>query len=748
MKINNAKKNTLVQESMIEEKKDLDKKEEEKKPEIELTNIKVEEEDDDDNSKLIETPMKGNVIKIEEIKHHKIDIKNILLEIIFIIFNCSSFVFYYLSLEGCFLEQDECIPLLSTMFLGRIVIFGLLAAALTCVQIYLIIFKVMKFYHLIYMIIFYIYIYYHDHGTKLDYHGAYNIVIFIIFVVIFFILAGIIIIIIITMKNGKKIPCIILTIILFFLGIEYFLFFYNLNTACQYWDKGLNNTVLDNSEQYDCKIEYPKKCYLYQINKFFDFSRLTFSTCNPKYNHEKENIYFSEQIKVNKELKDLSSLNHFGYPITVNNPLLWKNEREYYDFPNLVLKNIILMDLYEHPDKKYYGDDILKPEVEIIYDKNTKQRKIEINLNKNESLSEERKKIENDPENQYKSLYKNIIFVFIDCISRQHFLRIMPKTSSFLEKFMSYNLSQSHTSYQFMKYQAFAGWTNPNLIPMFYSSEQNNQRFHFLTFLKQNGFVTCHSQNFCSKESFEYSIDSIRDSRIKMDEYDHENVAMFCDPNHIDAENPYPIFSGPYSILRRCIAGYDTFNYVFEYSKQFWNAYKDNKKYLRLGFQDSHEFSGQVGKYLDEPLYNFFNELYKNNLLEDTAIFFASDHGNSYFNYFYYYVLRSDDSMIEKTYGMLHIMIPNNKNEKNLKFMENINSNQQSYITPFDIHDTIIHIIYGDNLDIKSYKYSQKGNSLLTKFENKFRNCKTYYNDIVFQKECLCEKKMPEPSKI
>ena len=97
---------------------------------------------------------------------------------------------------------------------------------------------------------------------------------------------------------------------------------------------------------------------------------------------------------------------------------------------------------------------------------------------------------------------------------------------------------------------------------------------------------------------------------------------------------------------------------------------------------------------------------------------------------------------------MLHIIIPNNKNEKNFKYMENINSNQQSLITPFDIHDTIIHMIFGDNLDTKSNMYSQKGNSLLTKFENKFRDCKTYIDNIVFQKECLCEKKNPEPSKI
>ena len=44
------------------------------------------------------------------------------------------------------------------------------------------------------------------------------------------------------------------------------------------------------------------------------------------------------------------------------------------------------MDLYNHKDHKYYNDSILKPEVEVIYDKKTKKRKIDINLIKNETL--------------------------------------------------------------------------------------------------------------------------------------------------------------------------------------------------------------------------------------------------------------------------------------------------------------------------------------------------------------------------
>lgn len=744
MNLKNVKNNPFVQESVLDINKDItqQEKEKEKKPQIELTNVKEEEEDDEDSYKFIEAPIGKDIDNQTEIKVNKLDKKRIFKELACVIFNCISFLFYYLSLEGCFLKQEECIPLLSTMFLGRIAIFGVLAAILTCVQIYLIIFRIMKFYHLIYTILFYIVMFNYDHGTKLDYHGGYNIVIFTIFVVIFSFLTGIIIIIIKTIINRKKIPCIILSIIILFIIIRTLIFFHSLNSACQNWDKGLNNTVLDNSAEYDCKIAYPKKCLINKINDFFDFSRLTFTSCSPNYNMEKENKLFVNSIRVDEKLKSLSSLTHFGFPITVNNPILWKNETKYYDFPNLILDNIILMDLYNHPDKKYYGDEILKPEVEIIYDKKTKKRDIKINLIKNETLSEERKKIETDPENRNKSLYKNILFIYIDCISRPHFLRKMKKTSSFLERFMSFNSPLSLSSYQFMKYQTFCGWTNPNVLPMFYSSIKNNHQMHLLTFLKQNGYVTGHTHNLCSKESFEYNINSIKDGKIELDEYDHENAAMFCDPVYIDAENPYPVFSGPYSVLRRCLSGYDTNHYMLEYGKQFWYKYDDNKKYLRLNFQDAHEFSGQVSKYLDEPLYNFLVDLYEKKLLDDTAIFIASDHGNSYFPYLYYHILRSDDATIEVTYGTLFIIVPNYKNEENKKLLENINIHQQSLVTPFDIHDTIIHIAYGNNLDSNSFIYSNMGKSLFGEFEYKNRNCSTYARYIISKRECLCENKL------
>ena len=725
-----------INNDLTESQKDL-------KPELELTNlIKAEESENSESSeKLDKMPIINFPDEEIKIKESCINKKCLYKELIVVTFNIISFVFYFLSLEGCFLKQEECIPLLSTMFLGRIVIFGALAALFNCILMFLIIFRIVKFYHLIYTILFYVIMFNYDSGTKLDYHGAYNIVIVPLIFLIFFLLSGSIIIIIKTLKQKKKYPCIIISIILLAITIRTAIFFNSLNSACEPWNKGLNNTIVDNSDEFDCKIAYPKKCLIYKINNFFDFSRLTFKSCSPNYNQEKDNKLFLDNLLIDENLKSLSSLTHFAFPITVNNPLLQKNSSDYYNMPKSVLENVILMDLYNHPDKIYYGDKILKPEVEIIYDKNTKKRTIEINLIKNETLSKERKQIETNQENKNISLYKNILFIYIDCISRQHFLRKMKKTSSFLEKFMKYDSSLSLSSYQFMKFQAFAGWTNPNVLPMFYSSRINGNQIHVLKYLKENGFITGHSQNLCSRESFEYEYESIRDAKIIMDEYDHENVALFCEPNYIDKDSPYPIFSGPYSVLRRCLSGYDTFKYVLEYGKQFWEKYEDNKKYLRLNFQDAHEFSGQVVKYLDEPLYNFLNNLYERKKLDDTAIFIVSDHGNSYFPYFYYYILRSDDATIEVTYATFYMLVPNYKNEKNKKILNNLYLHQQALVSPFDIHDTLLHIAYGDNLNTTNILYSGIGKSLLNDFDYKKRNCKTYRGYMVVEKECLCEKK-------
>ena len=121
----------------------------------------------------------------------------------------------------------------------------------------------------------------------------------------------------------------------------------------------------------------------------------------------------------------------------------------------------------------------------------------------------------------------------------------------------------------------------------------------------------------CSKEVWEPELEP---SRIDFDFWDHENVAMFCDPSYMDRKSLYSIYKGVYSLLRRCFYGKEVHDYIIEYGTKFWEAYPDNKKFLRLGFNDGHESTFEVLQYLDEPLYNFLETFYQKGYLKNNKI--------------------------------------------------------------------------------------------------------------------------------
>ena len=73
----------------------------------------------------------------------------------------------------------------------------------------------------------------------------------------------------------------------------------------------------------------------------------------------------------------------------------------------------------------------LKPEIEVDFSKNPFGEMI-INLNFNETLSNERKKLEKF----IKPYSNNIIILFIDSVSRANSIRQLKKSLKFFEKFM------------------------------------------------------------------------------------------------------------------------------------------------------------------------------------------------------------------------------------------------------------------------------------------------------------------------
>ena len=170
---------------------------------------------------------------------------------------------------------------------------------------------------------------------------------------------------------------------------------------------------------------------------------------------------------------------------------------------------------------------------------------------------------------------------------------------------------------------------------------------------------------------------------------------------------------------------------IFDYTEQFWRKYKNNRKFSTILLNSSHESSAEVLKYLDYIIFSFLNSLYKYNLFKDASIFLLSDHGIGIQSIYYL----MDFFKYEYLLPMLYIIINDRKNTSYNEQYFYIQKNQQTFITAYDIYNTINHLLYGDNYinisnltDEIATPKSSLGKSLFEKINPKSRNPKNYDN--------------------
>ena len=102
----------------------------------------------------------------------------------------------------------------------------------------------------------------------------------------------------------------------------------------------------------------------------------------------------------------------------------------------------------------------------------------------------------------------------------------------------------------------------------------------------------------------------------------------------------------------------------FRIWSEILGGYPENKKFLRISFIDAHEQSEEVIKYMDEPLARFLEDLFENNLLENTAVFFVSDHGNGMYGF--YGDIKADDFLFERTLAFWFIILHGYNDEEGI----------------------------------------------------------------------------------
>ena len=677
---------------------------------LDLVKLKSEENDDLKDSNNLKYSRKISFLKKLLNKFPKINIAlliNIFIFSLAILINIYGLYNYFYSLNGCKNSRAYCLKYYSMKRINEIIIYVLKAGISYSIIFVLAFWNLISFSSFSVITSSYLALYIFDNDDNFENHGYYNFYgfFFVSLISIPILLYITYIIKLIIIKSYIKIFYILIPIIiiLFIVFLKY-MFLFN----CYGYHIGLNGMKIDdNKEKYSCFYDYPKTCYIDLLSPFMDFSSFA-GNCKTIRSLKNQKKYFTYFLI---EEKDYENTTKFGFPITTNYKYSLRTQNNIKHFNERVSKNIIDMDKFDESTDKNN-----KPEV-ILDFSTDKNGEIKINIEKNETLAEERKKlgIENN------SKFNNILFLFIDSLSREHFKRKLKKTTKFIEQFMKKEKETEYKSYQFMKYTTFDAFTQMSAQPMFYGEKMDPQTSNgtfILKYMKQRGYVTGQSINLCSRELFVTMNNCL--NNVEFSDFDHENVAMFCDANYYNRDNPYPLLQGGFAAIRRCLYGKDTFEYVLEYGKQFWETYKDNKKFLRLGFIDAHERTQEVVKYLDEPLYLFLNDLFKKKLLENTAIFFVSDHGSGMYGL--YRELQADDFLFERTLAFWFIILHNYNRENEVK---NLEENQQTFLTPYDIFDTLSDIVF-DEENMKVHTRNDLGKSVFRKIDAKNRTCMKY----------------------
>ena len=611
------------------------------------------------------------------------------------------YLFYYLSLEKCLEGEGKCSDKID--WIMKKIKEEIYSCILMEIMIQLMIFKIISKKHLIHIIILFIILFLYSHGFYFHDHGLFNFFFYV--VILSFITVILIPLDCMLIYNKNRIFKKIIIILIIVYCFAHFIISNNY-ANCSEWSKGLNSTYIRNNKTlYGCQIQIPNLCLYNIFENLQDYSELTGKNCINENNgkNQKENIlkqstspYLSKKIK------------RIGYPLLNKDPICFLDLSDYNNtLEKFFYKNLIDMDDKETINKIFKEKT---PEVEIDFTI-INNPKLKINLHYNQTLSKERKLLEKNTE----PYSNNILILYFDSLSRANALRELKKTTKFFENFMKYQggfhykyPSENFHSFQFFKYHSFYGYTSVNYPFLFYGQNKTDVNKSLITkFFKENGFITSAANDYCY-------IDNTRTyHNLTLDEmYDH--LLALCDPNN-DHYNSYTI---------RCLYGKHNIEYLFEYTKQFWEKYRNNRKYSIIIDNHGHEGTFKVIKHIDGIIENFLKNLFNNNLLKDTTVFLLSDHGVGMPSIYY------STNFYKNEYDLpvLLLLINDRKNVTYEEQYKYIFENQQTFITAFDIYNTLGNLIYGKKYDVidnstqkKTTCKSAYGKSLFYKINSKQR---------------------------
>ena len=654
------------------------------------------------------------------------NVPNILLTIFLTLFRyftpyilvCLSFYYYLLSQVGCNLDTDldRCELDFQFEMLLKIIYYVFLTSL--SISSYIILqFYIEVNFSLALFISNMVFICFFSNGKNLYDHSFYNLILLFVLVIVELVVFYVVIKLYNTIYSiiFEKISITKLVILFFSSFILYILLYnYVFVYSCKDWEVGFTdfnkheygdqtkintNTYLQTSNTFystSCKIRKPYYCSQHILSNIFDISFLLNENCTT--NPRDSTKYLMPFITENTKHKNNIYAVGYPYATVLSNISLVFN----------VYGSVIREFRRDMEDLNVNKNYIKQIEASVYFNPKDNKGKVKINLKYNENEAIKRKEVFKDKAHQYTMKTgmsndprpNNIFLFYIDSVSRVLFKRKMPLTFGLIEKYYKYNSSSNNKnnkeinnhyniqSFQFLKYHSGGPFTHYNMGPVLYDHITDNPISRlpdlFTTF-KDNGYITGVSTDYCQSKIV--TMETNENSTHYSEEMaDHDFSSIFCDENFSYSRNEHSFFKGHYSPRIKCLYGKQTGEHSLEYTKQFFDKYKDSPKFFSLGFIYNHDNTGEPIKYMDKPVYETLKYLFENHLQKNSVFYFMSDHNfimPSIYSYF-----KLDDWVQEWTLPFLYVIMSKDVD----KFYEKaqiLNANEYNMIVPYDIHRSL-----------------------------------------------------------
>lgn len=629
---------------------------------------------------------------------------------------------YMITLTGCYDTEFECLEKYPLHILKYLLYAIFVCGFLFTLQFILYFYdksSKLQVISTIGIMIFLLFVY--DTGTELKSHGAYNRIVLFITIFIWGLIYSVFYMIFFSINKKPILTILIIFTIIFF---SYLKIKGLVKNSCEGWEIGFKGSIINNMNS-KCKVYPPKTCYYKIFDGMFDVSKLFGESCKTMPTNKWSN---NEKYAPDKTAKII------GYPRTER--YLIFPDSNYGNLQKKVISNLINM---EDP----YINHRIKDHIEVTTNYHKNPPEVTINLKYDDELVKERAKIFKQQKENV--LSKNVLFIFIDSLSRTNLRRKLPKFYKWIEdKYIpdsqnNNNGSQSsmskdkikYESFQFLKYHGVGRYTGVNMVPAYFGVFNiYYMGQYFLTQYKNKGYITGQTLTYCGREVFDLDGGAIE--KMKWDTYDHEMVSLFCDGNFTPYEaNHYPLLTGANSLRIRCLYNKSALSYSLEYMDQFWKAYEKEPKFFRIGLTEAHEGTNEVIKYSDDELFNFFYDFEKKGHLNDTIVYIQSDHGLSMLGP--YSAMALDDYEYELVLPAFFMILPTNMNNYD-QIRETVRYNENSMITPFSIYNSLHAIV-----NYHKYSYFDQENDIFFKKTQKSNECSSFKDyDYYFNHEFLC----------